>query len=275
MNKLNEDKRSELLNKSKNADDYKDKSLGRNRYQRRVRSKVANSVKEFNAIDMNEFFKRDILNFDVKVTGETDSYLVSLSFSGVLKEIQRELNRNNEQLNFKIIVRSLITCFNNDNVYVSCSCADWVYRQAYWATRTDTNSGVPELRPSDITNPNDTKGKGCKHVLLVLSNNTFLNKVASVIFNYINYMKEHYQKMYADIIYPAVYGKPYEDDVQLSFGDKDALDISAVMADKANQAAIERGRFKKGNQSGIQFAPSNRSSNNKQFDFDSVLNSEK
>ena len=46
-------------------------------------------------------------------------------------------------------------------------------RQGFLAGKSRTNySGVgdPQTIPSDITNPNDTLGSACKHVLLVLSN---------------------------------------------------------------------------------------------------------
>ena len=56
-----------------------------------------------------------------------------------------------------------------------------------------------------MTNPNDTLGVGCKHIMLVLSNTSWCIKLASVIHNYINYMKSHYEKLYADIIYICVY----------------------------------------------------------------------
>ena len=82
-------------------------------------------------------------------------------------------------------------------------------------------------------------------------------------------MENHYQKMYADIIYPAIYGRPYEDDVQLSLDDNDELSSDQNEIDISNKEASERGKFKQGNQSGVQFAPSN--NDNKQFNFDSLI----
>jgi len=35
-------------------------------------------------------------------------------------------------------------------------------------------AGEMETRPSNITNPDDTKGRGCKHVQAVLTNNSWL-----------------------------------------------------------------------------------------------------
>lgn len=137
------------------------------------------------------------------------------------------------------------------------NCADFQYRFNYFATRNQINSGAPETRPSDITNPHDTLGSACKHVLLVLNNTSWILRVARVISNYINYMKKHYQKMYADIIYPAIYGKEYTEPVQLPIDDTDEL---ASDSDTINRANIERQKstqFQKGNTQGVRFAKQN------------------
>lgn len=75
--------------------------------------------------------------------------------------------------------------------------------------------------------------------------------------------------MYADIIYPAIYEKEYEDDVQLSMDDSDELVSTEDEIDSSNKYAKDKNKFKKGNQSGIQFASKN-NSDEKQFDFDSL-----
>ena len=69
-------------------------------------------------------------------------------------------------------------------------------------------------------------------------------------------MEQHYQKMYADIIYPAIYGKAYEEPVQLSIDDEDELidDNDTDTLDAANKYNQERTKFQKGNEKGIRFA---------------------
>ena len=221
---LQEANRQDLLNKSKNADNYSknNQSRGKNRYERRLYSHISNSVRDYNNINMDAFFKGDILEFGVKVQGETDDYIVTITFEGILKELQREVKGNNNQLNFRCVLRALMSTFNNRDVYVSCSCPDWTYRQAYWATQGQYNSGTPQTdNGKQIANPNDTKGAGCKHVLLVLSNLDWLMKIASVINNYIRYSRDYLQRNYADYIFPVVYGVPYNKAVQLSIFDKE------------------------------------------------------
>jgi len=221
---LNEASRQDLINKSKNADNYspKNQAKGKNRYERRRFSSISTTVKEYNQINMDAFFKGDILEFGIKVHGETDDYIVTITFEGILKELQREVKANNNRLNFKCVLRALMMSFNNRDVYVSCTCPDWKYRQAYWSTQGRYNSGTPQMdNGKKIANPNDTKGAGCKHVLLVLSNLDWMMKIASVINNYIRYSKDYLQRNYADYIFPMVYGVPYNRAVQMSIFDKE------------------------------------------------------
>ena len=151
----------------------------------------------------------------------------------------------------------MLNTFNSDNVFVRCTCGDFKYRQSYHLSRNGNIAGPKETRPSNITNPNDTLGAGCKHIMLVLSNTSWLVKLASVVYNYINYMEKHYNNMYVKIIYPAVYDKEYEEPVQLDIDsmDKDELDTDSSTIDKSNIYARDKNKFKKGNVQGIRFAP--------------------
>ena len=239
---LHEESRKNLLSKSKQS------NKGFQRFKRRVKSRVANTVKQYNAIDMNKLFKDDILTIDVQVKGETDTYVVKISFGGFLELLYDQLKVTNE-FNLKAVTRALINGFNRDDVYIHCSCPDWQYRFAYFATKNNINSGDAENRPSDITNPNDMLGSACKHVLLVLSNTSWLLKVASVIHNYVNYMEKHYERLYQKIIYPAIWHKDYEEPEQLSlFDDEDELATDTDTIDKSNIHAKTKNQFKQGNE---------------------------
>lgn len=256
---LDEARRQDLIDKSKNADNYSknNQSKGRNRWERRRFSSISTTVKEYNDINMDAFFKGDILEFGIRVHGETDDYVVTITFEGILKELQREVKGNNNVLNFKCVLRALMMCFNNRDVYVSCTCFDWKFRLNYAATTNQYNSGTPETRPAKITNPNDTKGAGCKHILLVLSNMDWMMKIASVINNYIRYSRDYLQRNYADYIFPVVYGVPYQRAVQMSIFDKedeygdailptDKKTIDDVIA-SSQVGRDEKGKFNKEN----------------------------
>ncbi len=238
---LHEDSRTTLLAKSKRSD------KGFQRFKRRVKSRVANSVKQYNSIDMNKLFKEDILTVDVQVKGETDTYTVRISFGGFLELLHDQLRRQ-EVLDLKAVTRALINGFNRDDVYIHCSCPDAQYRFGYWQTRNKVTSGDPENRPSNITNPDDNLGSACKHVLLVLSNTSWLLKVASTIFNYVNYMEKHYERLYTKVIYPAIYQKPYEEPVQLDMFDDDELATDTDTIDKSNVHAKTKNQFQAGNE---------------------------
>lgn len=251
MNNLVEAKRAELINKSKSADNYtSDLSKGKNRYERRLHSKVKKSVKELNSIDMNKLFKDGILDVNLKVEGETDEYTVSLSFSNFLNDLHDQINKGTGKLELRFIIRALLTAFNHNDVYIHCTCPDFKYRFAYWLTINDINyiKGEQPSNGREIVNPNDTKGRGCKHILLVLSNTSWLTRLASVVYNYVNYMEKHYQQMYADVIYPAIYEREFEEPVQMDmFNNKDlSTDTDAI--DTSNRWAKTKSQFKPGNE---------------------------
>lgn len=231
---LLEDKRSQLLSKSKSGEPYSqwNQLRGKNRYQRRLYSRLASSVKNFNSIDMNKLFKDDVLDVDIDVKGETGIYVVRVSFAGFLDELHNFLKT--QDLDRKIISKALVRAFNADDVYINCTCPDFRYRGKYWATKNNILIGTPETRPSDKTNPNDTKGPGCKHINLALSDSSWIIKVSSVIYNYIIYMQEHDERLYQKYIYPAIYQKPYDPDEEVQLDITDITDDSDL-GDRAQE----------------------------------------
>lgn len=250
--------RNQLVSDSKNVEKEKD---GKTRYEKRLKSKISSSVQEYNNLDMNKFFKEDILDINIRIHGETNSYITTLSFSNVLDKLQT-FTRNKE-LELHDLIRAITIAFNTDNVYIHCNCPDFQFRFNYWITKKDLNSGAPEIRPSLMTNPDDKLGDGCKHIMLILSNTSWIIKVARVIYNYINFMNKNKPRLYADIIYPALYGKKYEEPVQLDLDTSNELETDSDMIDKSNQYARTKNQFKPGNQQGIRFT-----SNNNQISID-------
>lgn len=395
--RLTEKNRRELIAKSKASDNYKDMSKGRNRWERRTRSKVAATVADYNKLDMDAFWKGDILEFGIRIKGETADYTVQITFENVLDEIRKEIVNNKNKLEFKCILRALIRVFNSENVYVHCTCLhpdtkiklldgtnptvkeladrfnageklyvfsvdakgdfkpgevenvwitkittdfikitldnnqeilttpnhlymlrdgsyaeardlkinqllmsadtennlfknhkiksieyitldntpvydisvkdwsnfavdagvvlhnckDFFYRQAYWSTKGKYNSGTPQYdNGKRIANPNDTKGAGCKHVNLVLSNVDWLMKIASVINNYIWYCKDNMELNYAKYIFPKLYGMDYDKAIQLTINDIDNPNSDSLTSDEAtlnlsNALGRRRTQFKK------------------------------
>lgn len=123
---INEDTRNQLVAKSRQGKRERD---GKTRYQKRLKSRVASSNKQYNRINMNQLFKNNILTISIEVRGETDNYLVTISYGGFLDELRNELKRyNTEQIELRHIVRALVISFNKDNVYIRCTCPDFRYR---------------------------------------------------------------------------------------------------------------------------------------------------
>lgn len=140
------------------------------------------------------------MNFVVPVKGETNDYSVEVLFEGICKKLQDELKRNNYKLEYKIVYRAIVNAINAGDILVSCTCPDFKYRQSYQRTMGKYNAGRPELRPAKITNPNDTKGAGCKHVMNVIGNLDWAMRLAACINNYVFYIRDHMPELFQQII---------------------------------------------------------------------------
>lgn len=169
-----------LIIDSKYAQDYK--TMPGNRYKRRLRIRTEGGNRVWYDIDVNLFFNKDLFTWHVPVIGETDEYVVELQLEHFLPVLKDTIK--NEGFSVKSFKNALTKAFRNLNVKVDCTCPDAKYRMRYWQTMKGDISGAPEYRPSDITNPKDKLGRGCKHVLFCLSNRIHLARVARIFFNY-------------------------------------------------------------------------------------------
>lgn len=238
--------RSQLINTSKKGATYKSKN-NQNRWSAKNKSKVATTVKEYNKIDMDTFWKKDILNFDIKVIGETDTYNVTVEFTGILKRIENAVKRNDNKLDAKLIYDVLLQALNSSDIKVDCSCFDFNYRFRVWATKNNYNAGASENREAKITNPNNDLGAACKHILCVLNNAEWLKKIASVIHNYINYCKDNMEYNYSKFIFPKIYGMSTNQAINtLNDVDDDTLQSDEELINLSNALGKVRGRIKKG-----------------------------
>lgn len=119
---LTEANRTALIAQSRNAGMYKDQSRGKNRFDRKKYSKIANSVKNYNEINMNQLFKQDILQVNIPVVGENDEYTVTIKLEGIVAEIQKNIKNNKNQFEFRTIIQALTKVFNTSDIYVKCTC---------------------------------------------------------------------------------------------------------------------------------------------------------
>ena len=119
---LLEDTRVQLASASRNAGAYKDQSHGKNRFERKKLSKIAANVKQYNNINMNDLFKHDVLQVEIPVIGETDTYKVTVKMEGVVAEIAKNIKNNKYKLEFRTIIQSLTKVFNTAQIYINCTC---------------------------------------------------------------------------------------------------------------------------------------------------------
>lgn len=219
--RLDEVTRAGLLNKSRVAD--RTKSYGTTRYERRKVVHTFGTDAHFNRIDMNAVFRADLLSFIIPVHGETDDYEVEVLFDGIATNIQRQVKLNNNKLEYKCIYRAIIDAINKSDIYVGCSCPDFKYRFQYWASKGRYNSMAPQLVPANTTNPNNSKGTGCKHILSVLANLEWAMNLATSIYNYTVFMEQNYPDKYYRVMFPAIYGMSYERAQDLGILDDEEL----------------------------------------------------
>lgn len=248
---LNEATRRELLIKSKSGKNYKNKKS--NRWEAKKQVSIASTVKDYNRMDMNTFWKKDILNFDIKVTGESDNYVVTVEFNNVLDRIKNKVVQNRNKLELKCIYDAIVESLNSSDVKVNCSCLDFRYRFKVWATKNKYNAGEAESREAKITNPMNDLGAACKHILNVLNNAEWIKQISSVINNYVNYCKDNMEYNYSRFIFPKLYGITYDKAVQLTFDEydengelKDKLESDEKTINLSNALGKVRGRIKKG-----------------------------
>jgi hypothetical protein len=98
-----------------------------------------------------------------------------------------------------------------------------------------------------IANPNDDKGRGCKHMLLVLANGDWMMKVASVINNYCHFLSEKRPDAFLKLVFPKLYGVPADEAEQNGIvEDNEDLETGKDLIDIINEYGRNRGKFKPG-----------------------------
>lgn len=246
---LTEDTRNILIGKSRNVDNYLHNIKGKNRWERKKYSKVSSQTKEFNDINMNDVFKKDILTIKIPVIGETDKYVVNIQMEGVIAELARNIKSNHNVFEFKVIIQALTKIFNTTNLKVKCNCKDYLYRYKHnlIINNNSVDDSASDPGPGKTGMTAEHKGQGCKHILLVLSNQDWIMKIASVIKNYILYMAEHNKKLFNKFIFPKLYGIEATEAKEEDLVPEDTnLDTDKNIIDTINDWARNRGKFKKG-----------------------------
>lgn len=248
--KLDEATRTQLVAQSRSVGQYKDQSRGKNRFERKKWVKQANSVKAYNRIEMNQLFKQDILQVDIPVVGETDEYTVTVKIEGVVAEIQKNIKNNNNKFEFRTVIQALTKVFNTTDVYVKCTCDDYKYRFHHHGImhKISVDDSSKDPGPGKgIANPNDDKGKGCKHILQCLANGNWMMKASSVIVNYCHFLSEKKPDAFLKLVFPKLYGVPADEAEENGLvADNEDLETGKDLIDVVNDWARNRGKMQKG-----------------------------
>lgn len=165
----------------------KTKSQSPDRYNRRL----GYHAKSYKGIDVERLLNDDIIIIKVPV----GDYMCTIAYKGVLKHLLEVLKKQPKpNVTLQSVIKALSDAFDDTDILVDCTCPDFVYRYAYWATKYGYKYGKPETRPSDITNPDDKLGAMCKHLTALLANKRWLVKIASTLNEYIKNNQSNIRK---------------------------------------------------------------------------------
>lgn len=106
----------------------------------------------------------DITDLDdedtVVVEFEVGDYKVYVAFSNILLNLREIVKQDPKHMvKFDWVIRACNRAIDQSDVYVRCSCADFKYRFSFVSSKNKYIYGKKELRPADIRNPNDDKGR--------------------------------------------------------------------------------------------------------------------
>lgn len=131
-----------------------------------------------NEINVDNLLSDDLCALKTKV----GKYDCIVAYKGVLKRLLQVVKKQpRPNVTLQSVIRALTQSIDDADILVDCSCPDFRYRYAYWATKLKYKYGKPETRPSNITNPDNNIGSMCKHLTALLANKKWLVKAASVV----------------------------------------------------------------------------------------------
>lgn len=147
------------------------------------------TTKDFKNLNFKKLFIDDELLIVLRIS----DYTVSIMFEGAFEELQHLLRNMRGPNRIKRITRTVVQealsrALDTEDLYVSCSCADFKYRFRYYATQKDYLFGKPaENRHPKFkkTNMDDEKGYVCKHLLAALYGKRWVPFAAKAWLEYI------------------------------------------------------------------------------------------
>lgn len=171
LRRLDEASRGDLLRRSR----YQSKA----RWQKRLNYRIS----DFRGVDLKELFNNGTFVYNTPIK----DYVCTIAFDGALDAIKKAVKNTSsvKQITLNQIAKALVWAYNNEDVRINCTCKDYFYRFRYNSTQGKYQHGQGENRPTKITNPLNNKGSCCKHLDLLLANESWIGKCASVITEFI------------------------------------------------------------------------------------------
>lgn len=146
-------------------------------------------AKDFKNLDFVDLFDKDIFTWSTNV----GDYIVTVSFDGAFEALKHNLSSMRGKNRWKritlgMVVTSLSKSLDEEDIYVNCSCPDFLYRFSWWATKADCKFGKPQTKPPTVRNVNNNIGYACKHILAVLYGKRWVGGVSKA---WLEYMKSN------------------------------------------------------------------------------------
>lgn len=131
----------------------------------------------------SDAFMYDWLVIKTNISGNNKTYEDIIAFKGVVTDLISSVkNSSNYVVNSKSIIRSIHKSLDNQDIYIDCTCPDFKYRYAYFATQDKFKWGkLQNSNGKQIRNPNNDIGCMCKHLYALLRSNKFLDAISDKI----------------------------------------------------------------------------------------------
>jgi len=162
----------------------KSKQQSKPRYSKSSDYKPALRPSDIN-IDIKTLLRSGQLVIQILQQGEND-YICTIAYDGFLDELKKAVGMQEKPyVNLNTIITVMRKSIDNSDVYVDCTCPDFVYRFAFWATKYGYKYGYKQNTPPKYnkTNMYDNNGAVCKHLLGTIREKDKLVVKASTVLN--------------------------------------------------------------------------------------------
>lgn len=181
---LNEITRWEIINRSKRESPER---FSKSRFYK---------DKDFDTVDFEELFNSDTFTWRTRV----GDYIVTISFEGPFSNLYQVVGswsgKNRwKRIDLKTLTKCLSKALDEEDLYVDCTCSDFIYRFSFWATQAGLKYGTQQNRPPKVRNVKNNKGYVCKHILSLLYGKRFVPAAAKAWLQYIQANPELAEEM--------------------------------------------------------------------------------